>query len=222
MCRQTSQTIAPLWCITDAVNRAADQTSPPKSVALSAAGIPLGTPTALAKIRCEKTRWSAGRLGKNFEKAVNEASDLARPLISRLKEAARTFIEFVDERNELVHAHVYSEPDWTQQLVYQGKDKTRTWPLAQIDDLTHRFENSSIALRDLMKEIWNISPLIWRNDGSCPYLATILITLLLAAPSMSLLCAPLGDTIFKEILAKTDNYIASVFTIYTNIIDMFA
>jgi hypothetical protein len=143
-------------------------------------------------------------------------------LISRLKEAARTFIEFVDERNELVHAHVYSEPDWTQQLVYQGKDKTRTWPLAQIDDLTHRFENSSIALRDLMKEIWNISPLIWRNDGSCPYLATILITLLLAAPSMSLLCAPLGDTIFKEILAKTDNYIASVFTIYTNIIDMFA
>jgi hypothetical protein len=135
-------------------------------------------------------------------------------LISRLKEAARTFIEFVDERNELVHAHVYSEPDWTQQLVYQGKDKTRTWPLAQIDDLTHRFENSSIALRDLMKEIWNISPLIWRNDGSCPYLATILITLLLAAPSMSLLCAPLGDTIFKEILAKTDNYSFRIHHIY--------
>jgi two-component system, sensor histidine kinase and response regulator len=38
-------------CITDAVNRAADQTSLLKNVALSAAGIPLGTPTALAKIR---------------------------------------------------------------------------------------------------------------------------------------------------------------------------
>jgi two-component system, sensor histidine kinase and response regulator len=38
-------------CITDAVNRAADQTSLPKNVALSAASIPLGTPTALAKIR---------------------------------------------------------------------------------------------------------------------------------------------------------------------------
>jgi two-component system sensor histidine kinase/response regulator len=35
-------------CITDAVNRAADQTS---HAALSAAGIPLGIPTALAKIR---------------------------------------------------------------------------------------------------------------------------------------------------------------------------
>jgi two-component system, sensor histidine kinase and response regulator len=38
-------------CITDAVNRSADQTSLPKDVALSAASIPLGTPTALAKIR---------------------------------------------------------------------------------------------------------------------------------------------------------------------------
>jgi two-component system, sensor histidine kinase and response regulator len=38
-------------CITDAVNRAADQTSLSKNVALSAASIPLGTPTALAKIR---------------------------------------------------------------------------------------------------------------------------------------------------------------------------
>jgi hypothetical protein len=46
-------------------------------------------------------------------------------LTSRLKEAARAFIEFVDERNELVHAHVYSEPDVRQQLIYQGRDKTR-------------------------------------------------------------------------------------------------
>jgi two-component system, sensor histidine kinase and response regulator len=38
-------------CITNAVARAADQTSLPKNVALSAAGIPLGTPTALAKVR---------------------------------------------------------------------------------------------------------------------------------------------------------------------------
>jgi hypothetical protein len=37
-----------------------------------------------------------------------------------------------------------------------GKDKTRTWSIAEIDDLAHRFENSSIALRDLMKEIGNI------------------------------------------------------------------
>jgi putative SOS response-associated peptidase YedK len=53
-------------------------------------------------------------------------------------------------------SHVYSEPDRRQQLIYQGKDKTRTWSLAEINDLAHRFENSSIALRDLMKEIWNI------------------------------------------------------------------
>jgi two-component system, sensor histidine kinase and response regulator len=38
-------------CITDAVNRSADQTSLPKNVALNAAGIALGTATALAKIR---------------------------------------------------------------------------------------------------------------------------------------------------------------------------
>src|SRR5258705_12324712 len=30
--------------------------------------------------------------------------------------------------------------------------KTRTWSLAQIDDLAHRFENSSTALRDLIQE----------------------------------------------------------------------
>jgi two-component system, sensor histidine kinase and response regulator len=38
-------------CVTDAVNRATDETRLPKNVALSATGIPLGTPTALAKIR---------------------------------------------------------------------------------------------------------------------------------------------------------------------------
>jgi len=65
-------------------------------------------------------------------------------------------MESADDRNELVHAHVYSEPDGRQQLIYQGKDKTRTWSVAEIDDLARRFEKSSIALRDLMKEIWNI------------------------------------------------------------------
>ena len=110
------------------------------------------------------TRWEGftpdssinGTLGKKFRNAVNESSDLARPLASNLKEAARAFIESADERNELVHAHVYSEPDGRQQLIYQGKDKTRTWSVAEIDDLAHRFENSSIALRDLMKEIWKV------------------------------------------------------------------
>jgi hypothetical protein len=53
-------------------------------------------------------------------------------------------------------SHVYSEPDGRQQLDYQSKDKTRTWSVTEIDDLAHRFENYSIALRDLMKEIWNI------------------------------------------------------------------
>jgi hypothetical protein len=109
-------------------------------------------PGFLNKWRFAKNPMTAGRLGKKFEKVVNESSD--PPLTSRLKEAARAFMEFVDERNELIHAHVYSEPDGRQQLMYQGKDKTRTWSVAEIDDLAHRFENSSIALRDLMKEIW--------------------------------------------------------------------
>ena len=85
---------------------------------------------------------TAGKLGENFEKAVNEENDLAPPLTSRLKEAARAILEFVDERNQLVHAHVYSEPDGRQQLIYLGKDKTRTWSVAEIDDLAHRFESS--------------------------------------------------------------------------------
>src|SRR6202043_1649748 len=37
-----------LDCITNAVNRAAAQSNPPKNVALSSAGIPLGTPPGLA------------------------------------------------------------------------------------------------------------------------------------------------------------------------------
>ena len=113
-------------------------------------------PGFLDKWRFAKNPMTAGRLGKKFKNAVDESSDLAPPLTSRLKEAARAFIEFVDERNELVHAHVYSEPDVRQQLIYQGKDKTRTWSVAEIDDRAHRFENSSIALRDFMKEIWKI------------------------------------------------------------------
>ena len=111
-------------------------------------------PGFLDKWRCAKNPMTAGTVGRKFRNAVNESSDLARPLASNLKEAARAFIESADERNELVHAHVYSEPDGRQQLIYQGKDKTRTWSVAEIDDLAHRFENSSIALRDLMKEIW--------------------------------------------------------------------
>ena len=111
-------------------------------------------PGFLDKWRFAKNPMTAGTVGKKFRNAVNESSDLARPLASNLKEAARAFIESADERNELVHAHVYSEPDGRQQLIYQGKDKTRTWSIAEINDLAHRFENSSIALRDLMKEIW--------------------------------------------------------------------
>jgi hypothetical protein len=113
-------------------------------------------PGFLSKWRFAKNPMTAGRLGKKFEKAVNESNDLALPLTSTLKEAARAFVELADERNELVHAHVYSEPGGRQQLIYQGKDKSRTWSIAEIDDLAHRFENSSIALRDFMKEIWNI------------------------------------------------------------------
>ena len=113
-------------------------------------------PRFISKWRFAKNPMTAGTLGKKFKNAVNESSDLARPLTSRLKEAARAFVELADERSELVHAHVYSEPNGRQQLIYQGKDKTRTWSVAEIDDLAHRFENSSIALRDLMKEIWNI------------------------------------------------------------------
>ncbi len=43
-----------------------------------------------------------------------------------------------------------------QELIYLGRDNSRTWSVAEIDDLAHRFENYSIALRDLMKEIWNM------------------------------------------------------------------
>ncbi len=113
-------------------------------------------PGFLNKWRFAQNRVTAGRLGRKFGNAVNEASDLARPFASDLKEAARAFMELADERNELVHSHVYSEPDGRQQLIYQGKDKTRIWSLAEIDDLGHRFENSSIALHDLRKKIWNI------------------------------------------------------------------
>jgi hypothetical protein len=81
-------------------------------------------PGFLNKWRFATRPMTAGKLGENLEKALNGANDLALPLTSRLKEAARDFMEFVDERNELVHAHVYSEADGTQQLIYLGRDKT--------------------------------------------------------------------------------------------------
>ena len=113
-------------------------------------------PGLLSKWRFAKKPMTAETVAKKFTNAVNESPNLVRPLVSNLKESARAFMELADERNHLVHSHVYSEPDGRQQLIYQGKDQTRTWSLAEIDDLAHRFENSSIALRDLMKEIWNI------------------------------------------------------------------
>jgi hypothetical protein len=113
-------------------------------------------PGFLDKWKFAQNPMTARTVGRKFTNAVNESSDWARPSTLKLKEAAQTFLEFVEERNQLVHSHVYSEPDGSQQLIYQGKDKMRTWSLAEIDDLAHRFENSSIALRDLLKENWNI------------------------------------------------------------------
>jgi hypothetical protein len=74
-------------------------------------------PGFLHKWRFAKKAMTAGKLGKKFSNAVDEASELAPPLVSNLKDAARAFIEFVDERNELVHAHVYSGVNGRQQLI---------------------------------------------------------------------------------------------------------
>ncbi len=113
-------------------------------------------PGFLNKWRFAKRPMTAGKVATKFTNAVNKSNNLVRPFASNLNEASRAFMELASERNELVHSHLYSEPDGRQQLIYQGKDKTRTWSLAEVDDLAHRFENSSIALRDLVKEIWNI------------------------------------------------------------------
>jgi hypothetical protein len=112
-------------------------------------------PGFLNKWRFAQNPMTARTVGRKFTNAVNASGDPARPSTLKLREAAKTFLEFVDERNQLVHAHGYSDADGTQQLIYLGKDKTRTWSLAEINDLAHRFENSSIVLRDLMKEIWD-------------------------------------------------------------------
>ena len=84
-------------------------------------------PGFLNKWRFGKNPMTAGKVAKKFKNAVNESSDLARRLTLELRVAAKTFMEFVDERNQLIHAHVYSEPNGRQQLIYQSKDKTRTW-----------------------------------------------------------------------------------------------
>ena len=83
-------------------------------------------PGFLNKWRLAKKPMTTGTVGEKFKKAVSESSDPARPLSSRLKEAARAFVELTGPGIKLVHAHVYSEPDGRQQLIYQGKNKTRT------------------------------------------------------------------------------------------------
>lgn len=113
-------------------------------------------PGFLNKWRFAKKPMTAGTVAKKFTNAVNESPNLVRPLFSNLKESARAFMELADERKQLVQAHVYSDPGGKQQLIYQGKDNIRIWSLAEIDDVAHRFENSSLALRNLRTEIWNI------------------------------------------------------------------
>jgi hypothetical protein len=98
---------------------------------------------------------TANMIWKRFEEELNGFISLEEMSVSKLKESAKTFGGFVRDRNDLLHAHVYSEPDGRQQLIYQGRGRTRTWSVTQIDDLSHRFENSSIALRDLLKRVWN-------------------------------------------------------------------
>jgi hypothetical protein len=100
-------------------------------------------------------KMTANTIRERFETELKGFISLDEMSVSRLKESAKTFGRFVRDRNELLHAHVYSEPDGRQQLIYQGRRKTRTWSVTEIDDLSHRFENSSIVLRDLMKEVWN-------------------------------------------------------------------
>ena len=102
-----------------------------------------------------KPPMTAGNISRRFETELKGFISLDEMSVSKLKESAKTFGGFVRDRNELFHAHVYSEPDGRQQLIYQGRRKTRTWSVTEIDDLSHRFENSSIVLRDLMKEVWN-------------------------------------------------------------------
>jgi hypothetical protein len=95
---------------------------------------------------------TAGNISRRFETELKGFISLDEMSVSKLKESAKTFGGFVRDRNELLHAHVYSEPDGRQQLIYQGRGKTRTWSVTEIDDLSHRFENSSIVLRDLNTE----------------------------------------------------------------------
>jgi hypothetical protein len=80
-------------------------------------------PGFLNKWRFATHPMTAGTVAKKFTNAVNESNNLARALVSNLKEAARAFMELADERHELVHSHVYSEPDGRQQLIYQERTR---------------------------------------------------------------------------------------------------
>lgn len=102
-------------------------------------------PGFLNEWRYSNPPMTAGTIARRFEETLS--------VTSKPKEAVKAFKELAAERNELVHAHVYSEPDGRQQLIYQGKDKTRTWSVGEIDDLSHRFEKSSITVRDLMNGV---------------------------------------------------------------------
>ena len=50
-------------------------------------------PGFLNKWRFAKNPMTAGPLGKKFKSAASESDDLSRPATSRLKEAARAFVE---------------------------------------------------------------------------------------------------------------------------------
>jgi hypothetical protein len=62
---------------------------------------------------------TAGNISKNLSSAVKEPSILDPISFSNLEESADKFRELVRERNELIHAHVYSEPDGGQNLIFQ-------------------------------------------------------------------------------------------------------
>jgi hypothetical protein len=65
---------------------------------------------------CEKTD-DGGKSREKIKNAADETSNLARPLTSRLKEAAKAFIEFADERNKR-RPHVLPRYDSDHPLAY--------------------------------------------------------------------------------------------------------
>jgi hypothetical protein len=92
---------------------------------------------------------TAGQIADQFKRQVETLPD-SHSLKIRLTDLAIEFQNFVKWRNKLMHANPYTASGGEQCLLYNGRNSTQDWPIAEIDEFSDRAARLSIDASQLI------------------------------------------------------------------------